>query len=546
VSRAVLVNQIRPNSITLTANPFERVAYANRSTRNRTVDKGLSAQADIDLGAADLTSITAWRSWTSRRGHDWDATAADIFYRPESGFADQFRTFSQELRLSGETPRLAWLGGLFYAREDYEGASPLLYGADYYNYIVGRVLGGAPALLGATAANTYMPGSGQNDTFAQKDTTWAAFTNNTVHLTAQWDLGAGARYTEDSKKLDSVLRTTGGSCGRGLAGFSALAGAVGAARAGSIVGGMCLPWANELLDAYSGRQTSNEKEWSGTLKTSYRWTPEVMTYASYARGYKAGGFNFDRPAARPVAGAAGASLVVNPSTAFAPETVDAYELGAKTQWLDRSLTLNLTAFHQTYHDFQLNTFLGTSFIVESIPEVRSKGVEIELGWRTAVEGLTLQGGATYAQTEYGVFSAAQLTDPTRFAGLSRLPGSRLSFAPLWSASASALYQAPLGPNLVGTANLSAKYNSQYNTGSDLAPQKIQPAFTVVNARIGVGPRNGSWSAELWAMNLTDADYIQAAINSPLQGTESDPADIRTYSAFLGQPRTYGLTLRLRR
>ena len=102
----------------------------------------------------------------------------------------------------------------------------------------------------------------------------------------------------------------------------------------------------------------------------------------------------------------------------------------KTTLLDRSLLLNASLFYQKYSDFQLNTFLGTSFVVRSIPEVKSKGVDIDMLWFTPVRGLSVQGGLTYALTKYGDQPAPN--DPGN--ALALLPGSRLSLAPKYSAS----------------------------------------------------------------------------------------------------------------
>ena len=544
VSRAVLVNSVRPNSVDATPDPFARVAYSNRSTANEVTDKGVSAQIDVDLGFADMTSITAYRTWETLRGQDADFSAVDILYRPVGQYTDEFNTFSQELRFSGERDRLNWLVGGFYAREEYHGFNPLLFGQDYYAYFAGRVLGNAPGLIGILPTNSLQPGAGQRDTFDQENTTYALFTNDTFNITDQWDVTVGLRYTVDEKTLTSQFTTTGDTCTRARAAFLPLAGAAGAATATAVVGGLCLPWENAAFDAFSGDQSNTEREWSGTLKTSYRVTPDVLTYVSYARGYKAGGFNFDRPNASLFPTATGLGLSVTRSTLFRPETVDAYEVGLKTQFFDRSVTLNAAYFYQDYEDFQLNTFLGTNFIVESIPEVKSKGVDVDFAWRPPVDGLRIVGGVTYAQTEYGNFTAAQLTDPSRFGGLFRLPGQRLSFAPEWSATTAVTYERPIGAGLIGRGNIAAKYSSSYNTGSDLAPQKAQDAFTLVNARVGVGSQNGRWMLEAWAQNITDEEYLQVAFNATLQGTEQDPANISTYDAFLGAPRTYGLTLRV--
>jgi outer membrane receptor protein involved in Fe transport len=292
-------------------------------------------------------------------------------------------------------------------------------------------------------------------------------------------------------------------------------------------------------------QTSSEKAWSGAAGTSYRWTQDLMSYASYSRGYKAGGFNFNRAATSLSFTPTSATLNIASSTYFAPETVDAYEVGIKSQWLDRTVTLNAALFDQTYHDFQLNAFLGTSFVVESIPQVNSAGLDVDAGWATPIKGLRLDGGATYAQTHYGQFTASQLTYPQDFAGFSLLPGATISYAPVWSATLAGDYQTPLGNGLVGRADLATKYNSAYNTGSDLAPQKIQGAYTVLNARLGVGNPSRGWTIEAWADNLTNVTILQLAINAPLQGTQTDPASIRTYDGFLAPPRTFGVTIRFR-
>ena len=76
--------------------------------------------------------------------------------------------------------------------------------------------------------------------------------------------------------------------------------------------------------------------------------------------------------------------------------------------------------------------------------------------------------------------------------------------------------------------------SDYNTGSDLDPEKLQDAYTVVNARFGIGASNRRWSVEAWALNLTDEDYMQVGFDAPLQ--------TGSWNAFLGAPRTYGMTL----
>ena len=119
----------------------------------------------------------------------------------------------------------------------------------------------------------------------------------------------------------------------------------------------------------------------------------------------------------------------------------------------------------------------------------------------------------------------------------RLPNARLSFAPLWSASLASSYERDLNESLKLRTSLSGKYSSSYNTGSDLAPQKVQEGFAVVNGRIGVGDIDDRWAVELWGQNLFDQEYYQVAYDATLQ--------TGSYDAFLGMPRMYGVTLRTR-
>jgi outer membrane receptor protein involved in Fe transport len=130
--------------------------------------------------------------------------------------------------------------------------------------------------------------------------------------------------------------------------------------------------------------------------------------------------------------------------------------------------------------------------------------------------------------------------------LYKLPGSQASFAPKWSGSGSVTYEWGFGNNLIGRFNLGAKYMSEYNTGSDLDVEKEQDAYTVVNARVGIGRKDKRWMIEAWAQNLTDEEYMQVAFDAPLQapGTSRPGDPLNSYNAFLGAPRTYGVTFRI--
>ena len=583
------------NAIAVPADPFARVAYSNRSTEQDIKDKGISAQADWDspwFGGATLTSITAFRDWQTINGLDFDFTTADLLYRnadPDESFS-RFENFSQELRLTGSTDSIDWMVGMFYSDEDLTRNDSYRVGAAYEPYLstlVGsQVLGAlaaqlAPAGITVDTSNpavfmsqvsgqpfgSNFAGLGALDRYNQNANTLGLFTNNTWHATDALDLTLGLRYTSEEKELASVYSNPNGSvgCGSVLANpagrvaaalmargipITSLPPAMQAQILGAVTpqlaGYMCLPWANALHNGRMTEQQREEKEWSGTVKAAYRWSERVMTYASAARGYKAGGFNLDRVQSSNGLSSGGSGITPVDDTSFPGEFVDSFELGAKTTWAGGNLLLNATLFHQTYEDFQLNSFLGTSFVVRSIPEVVSKGVDAELMWQpAAIRGLVLQGGLMYADTTYS--DEIPGADFAPGGQLYKLPGAQASFAPEWSGTAAVTYEWDFGADLMGRFNFGGKYMSDYNTGSDLDPEKAQEAFTVFNARLGFGASDERWMVELWGQNIFDKDYVQVGFDGPLQAVgSSQPNDpMNTYNAFLGAPAMYGVTLRVR-
>ena len=110
---------------------------------------------------------------------------------------------------------------------------------------------------------------------------------------------------------------------------------------------------------------------------------------------------------------------------------------------------------------------------------------------------------------------------------------------------------------IGNSGLSALFyidsrlTDNYNTGSDLFPQKAQDSFALFNARVGLRGREQRWAVEFWGQNIFNKNYAQVAFNSPFQaGTTSAPyvdpqypGGRQIFSQFLAEPRTYGVTVR---
>jgi len=503
------------------ARPWRRVAYANREMVQQITDKGLSLQADWDITPdIALTSITAYRDWKAVQGSDIDYSSADIWYRPADGRTySQIKVFSQELRLAGTTGPVDWLGGLYYSDEQLDTSAFTAFGTAYETYFGLLLSGGAnPAtvslLTGRPFGTNFVAGEGPYDRHDHNSTGWAVFTNNTWHVTDSFDVTFGLRYTLDEKDVVSHYTNTvpAAACS------AALVNPIPAAARSAI----CAPHTDPAFNDVTTRQSSSEERLGGTLKVTYRFNDNVMTYGSYASSHKSGGFNLDR--SRITLG------VIDPDTSFPAETVDAYEIGVKSNFFGNSLILNGAIFHQTFEDFQLNTYTGVSWLVASIPEVTSKGADVDLIWRTPLDGLNLTAGVTYAETQFGDFVPPAGISP-------RLPDARLSYAPLWSSSWSANWEGTVLGGLLLRASLSGKYTSAYNTGSNLDPRKIQDSMTLWNGRIGIGSEDDRWMLEAWAQNLTGKNYYQVVVDQPLQSG--------TYAAFLGAPMTAGVTLRIK-
>lgn len=534
---APLMDAVAPDSgVSRPADPFRRLAYSDRPDDQDIRDLGVSAELEFERSFGKITSITAWRNFESEIGQDADYSTGDVLWRNRSGpNGNEFNQFSEELRFSGETDRFDWLIGAFYAKEDLNSDLNLRYGADfetYYSLVLSA--GMAPTLVnvltGRPAQTAYPTGAGYQDRFEQSSDTFAVFTNNTFHFTERLHGTIGLRYTNEQKDLDSFYSNSdgGAGCAASRARYPIIAGALPAAAVAGWYNFGCATFADPIYNGVSTSQSIDESEVSGTAKLAFDFNDQLMSYASYARGYKASGFNLDRERT-PIPSTGAPLFAFDGDTSFRPETVDSYELGAKYASTNRMFRLNSTVFYQKFEDFQLNTFTGISFVVVSIPEVTSRGVDVDFDL-APTDGLVFNAGITYAETEYGDFAPP-------FAALFRLPNAQMSFAPEWSGSLAATYEHNIGSSMQWRVNVGAKYTSEYNTGSDLNPIKLQEALTLVNARLGFGAQDGKWYLEAWSQNLTDEEYYQVVFDATLQ--------TGTFDAYLGAPRTYGLTLRMR-
>ncbi len=603
---------------------YDRTIYVSngRTFQGKTKDYGVSGEVKWDLGGATLTSITAYRQYKSGQGSDTDYSRVDILYRTpdfDNSFR-QFKTFTQELRLQGEafSGKLDWMIGGIYVDEKLTVRDNLKFGSQYGRFATCRIIsgGGLAGLYSPTNPLCVAPGVGPatlagatgasgpdivaaftaldnmanvgstGDEYRQHGKNWALFTHNIIHITDQLDLTLGVRYTSDKKDFGATFANNNTVCTtiQGLVLDDLTSpNATARALAGALIGLSCQGNSTAELQGVSISRSRKEDEWTGTAILSYRPTNDLMVYASYSRGYKAGGFNLDRSALKgstfPFSATVGGAQALTPNLDFAPEFVKAYEIGAK--YATGPFSLSVTLFRSDFSNFQLNTFNGTVFLVQSVngcktslggldrdasavtgacPSgdvgwgVQAKGFELETALNPS-DNLRVTAGFTHAATKYrndlvGSASGSPLDPALRI-----LPGKNLSNAP----ENVVTYSVAWTPD-IGTSGLSAlvyvdgRTSTDYNTGSDLFPQKIQDGFTIINARVGVRGDNSKWSLEFWVQNLFDTDYAQVGFNTPFQaGTTAAPFNDagnfpggrQVFSMFLAEPRTFGATVRMK-
>ncbi|MGA7538243.1 MAG: TonB-dependent receptor [Steroidobacteraceae bacterium] len=526
-------------------NPFNRQSFANYPISQQIWDRGFSAQLDWNLGGAHLTSISAWRDNSIAAGNDPDYSEAPLVQEPANGNVTDFKQMSEELRLAGKTDRLNWLVGGFADKELLNLTSTILADDDFDLYLGGTASAAAgvsppnflllPELTGNLPGQTFIPGvSGQADSYRQTEQSYAFFTNETYALMEHLDLTAGLRYTHESKDdTASYLNPDGGSaCGQLL---TAPPPSLALPYVQTLLLGYgCATPFNPFFNGITHDQSLGENDLNATVKLDYHFTDDMMGYASWGNGTKAGGFNL----ARVTNPAAANPLAPILDTEFPRETVNSFEIGVKSELAQRTLRLNADVFDQKYHDFQLNTFTGIVFVVSSLPDVDSKGAELRLDWLTPLSGLSVTGGVVYADTLITNFGNALYLFATN-----RL-NDRLSFSPLWSGVLAGAYQVPLSSSLALRISADEKYSSSYNTGSDLDPIKLQGSYGILDARIGIGPPGGNWTFEVWGQNLTDKGYFQVAFDAPFQGL-AVPGFNNQIDSFVGDPRTFGATIRVK-
>ena len=445
--------------------------YAGGPNSSRGDLYGAALTLSYDLGAVELKSISAYRDNVVHSDQDADLSPVTVLDEYDVSRQDQF---SQELQASGASfdDRLNWVLGLYYFEES------------VHNKVDFELVPALQPIIGNRSFS--------NDLRVRNDS-YAAFGQGNYGLTEQLRVTAGLRYTHDRKEVDRRNLT----------------------------------YPSGIPNQPQAVREATSDDVSTRVGLDYQWTPQLMTYVSAAKGYKAGGFN-------------GRASSVGDFNEYDPETVWTYELGLRSDFLDRRVRFNATAFYSDYSDLQLQISGSTTVngapapfnVVTNVPEARIVGGEVELRVIPA-RGLELSAEAGFTDAEYtelptdAQFLASQLIDED----------SEFVYTPQTSLTFAAQYSTALSDRFELSARVDYAHKSTINYDVANSPLLRQKPYGLLNARITLLHVTNGLSLAVFGSNLTDERYFVGGFD------DADTPNPGLGFAFLNMapPREYGVS-----
>ena len=505
ISNNIFDRASRAGYTLLPADPFAREGDSDSHYQAFMKSYGASGQIDWDLGRVALTSITAYRWWDWDPANDGDSTGLPVTTKAQQ--ANRQRQFSQEVRLGSTGSNVVdWTVGAYYFWQTIRGYGASAYGAAAPNWFV--------PVANPVVSNAALNGFETRSYSEPVTKSYALFGQASWNINDELSLTGGLRYTHEDKK--GVYRQSWVAGADLSALSSAEAAAATAIR-------------NQFNPQTSYAAALRDDSVSGLATLSWKIAPDALVYGSYSRGSKSGGLNLT-------------NIPNGAAPEVKPETVDSFELGFKSAWLDRSLTFNAAAFWTEVSDYQTAitqpNILGT-FVqyISNIPKVRSRGIEGDLSYAPS-KWINLTASASYVEATYRDYRNAPQA-PERSAALvptQDLTGVQLGGIPKFTYSLGADVAQPIGGHgieIYGHADFS--HRSSFNTSSSNSRYAQVPGYGLLNARIGLRADNGLWDISVWARNLTDRQYFQAL----------NPGAFGLVTGTIGDPRTIGVTLKTR-
>jgi iron complex outermembrane receptor protein len=444
-----------------------RLVRQNLAMRSQEEAWGASMQADIQFGGHTLTSITAYRTWdvTEIREGDWlDRPAAYVgnaFAELHDFGPQQQDSLSQELRIASPGGEfLDYTAGLFYSKTD----------AERYFQRDTVVCRSTTAPVDATGLAPCLPGTSvierpsANASFGADFESIAAFADGIFNLSDRLRVIAGLRWTQDDLSFNHTYN------------FSPIAGPGIRNQTG---GGQALLAGDTSADDLSGR-----------AGVQFDWTDDLMTYLTYARGYKGPAYNVFF------------NMTANNAVPLEPETGNSYEIGLKSSLFDGRMIFNAAAFYATYDDFQANNFLflNNTLIttLTNAGKVTTGGLELEFQAQP-VDRLTLSGGFAYTEARIDEFFTPPGSAPTV------RNGTELPLSPKFKASAVAEYSIPFGNFEVVPNVIVAYQDSQFADLNEPAALRI-PGYTTVDLSVALKAPDDRFRIALVGRNITDENF----------------------------------------
>jgi iron complex outermembrane receptor protein len=246
---------------------------------------------------------------------------------------------------------------------------------------------------------------------------------------------------------------------------------------------------------FSGPIDFTDDNISPEATIKYQVNPDVNVFASFKTGFKSGGIDNSALPSNSLSQAAASGDFS--SLVYKSEKAIGGEIGFKSQFANRTFTLNGTAFYYVFDDLQVQVFnaVAVQFVTTNAGEVTTKGVDLGWNWRTPVEGLNLSGNLAYLDAQY---SASFVT----FKGVD-LEGRDAPGAPNWSGNLAFDWEIPMGDSLAVTLNGNAIYSGSYFTNQTSFNDFVQGDYVSFDGAIAVGDPDGAWKLSLIGVNLTD-------------------------------------------
>ncbi len=461
----------------------EDVRTVNHNLVTRSLDRQWSLTLNADFDVFDehtLSLITGYRNWQNTEIREGDFLPRALVEAAQLHDRGRVETdqVSGEIRLASPQDRpLAYQIGAFawyskntqdFTRRDITCAAATP---------VDPSTGARPCNVNNLALTSFPTATSRSDV---KFNNYALYGQATYSLTEQLRLIAGLRFTRDELEYTHV-RAPGINAATGLP-------ATGPGISGVGAGGSLAAGGNGTNTLSGETESSNL---SGRAVVQYDITEDVMTYASFTRGYKGPAFNVFFNMTAP-----------NNAVPIDEETSDSYEIGIRSRLFDRLLQFNASAFHVQYQGFQANNFvLLNGAVVTNLTNagtVRSRGFEVDAILSPAA-GLDLRANLAYADAVVKRFNPNPLTNAPDARN-----GTRLPLAPRFSYTVGADYEAPLGAMRLF---LGTDYHHVSKQFSDLGEQGPIAPYGLWNASIGIADATDTYRLSFIVRNILDESYV---------------------------------------